>query len=70
MAKQDFTRTKSLDAAYMRKLRCASNYCVSNQFQVRGVWEMESMKASTRERVPSSGDRRDLICDTSKYKHI
>ncbi len=37
-AKQDFTITKSLDAAYMRKLR--GNISASNQSQVRGVWEM------------------------------
>ncbi len=38
MAKQDFAITKSLDAAYMRKLR--GNTCASNHSQVRGVWEM------------------------------
>ncbi len=57
MAKQDFAKTKSLDTAYKRKLR--GNTCASNQSQVRGVWEMESMNASTQERVPSGGDRRE-----------
>ncbi len=41
----------------MRKLR--GNTCASNQTQVRGVSEMESMKVSTQERVPSGGDRRE-----------
>ncbi len=57
VAKQDLARTKSQDVAYMGKLR--GNTCSSNQSQVWGVWEMESMNARTQERLPSGGDQRE-----------
>ncbi len=63
MAKQDFARTKSLDAAYMGKQR--ENTCSSNQSQVRGACKLVLRRGCPPDPIGES--HRGLICDNRYY---